>query len=305
MQNPSQRELIEIWQEHDVYCSLEDDDDENTPISGISFHGTKNADSLCHYILLAPQAEDISFDRSDVTAKGLAYLKGHSNLRAVYLDDTEVEGAGYEVLTTLPKLRTLSCSPRHDTHVALSWIGQLTKLTNLRISNSKIVDADLSAIRHLTELTNLDITNANIDAGLTVIAQFSKLTWLSLSNIKKISAKTLEMVRLAKSVRKFFLEGVSLENDALAQIAQMENLTYLCFVGDRVDAVGIEYLSQLKSLEGLTIEELVIAPEIVAAVAKLKTLRELRLRSKIDPGTAKALKRALPRCKVSLWAPLT
>ncbi|MDB5347955.1 MAG: hypothetical protein JWP89_6332 [Schlesneria sp.] len=56
-----------------------------------------------------------------------------------------------------------------------------------------------------------------------------------------------------------------------------------------------------QSLEDLTIEELVIVPEIVAAVAKLKTLRELKLRTKLDPGTAKALKRALPRCKMSLY----
>lgn len=304
MQNLSQRELIKLWQEHDVYCSLEDDEDENTPISGISFHGTKNADSLCCYIPLAPPAEEISFNRSDVTAKGLAYLKGHPNLREVFLDDTEVEGAGYEVLTTLPKLRVLSCSPRHDTHVALSWIGQLTKLTSLRIPNSKIVDADLSAIRHLAELTQLAITNADVDSGLSVIAQFPKLTLLILSSTK-VSAKTLELVRLAKSVSKFFLEDVSLDNDALAQIAQMGDLNTLCFVGDRVDAVGIACLSQLKTLESLDIEELVIVPEIVAEFAKLKTLRRLYLRSKLDPGTAKALKRALPRCKVDLFTPPT
>jgi Leucine-rich repeat (LRR) protein len=302
MQEVSKSELIKMWEEHRVFAEVEDEDEADSPIRSICFDDTKDTDSLCQYIPLAPQVEEVSFRRSDVTAKGFAYLRGLPNLQGVFFENTEVAGTGFKVLTTLPGLRRLDCSPRHETREALFWIGQLANLTNLGIFDSGIVDADLSALSQLSDLTHLDLTNNHVDIGLSVVAQLPKLKWLVLS-FTKISTKTLETVRLAKSVRKMFLDGVSVDNEGLAQIAEMKNLTYLYFVGDQIDTNGVKHLANLKQLEDLHIDDLTIAPEMVAEFGKMKQLKLLRTRSDADPAIRKAIKRALLRCDVSFFDP--
>lgn len=298
--NLSEREIVAIWKDQDIYCGVRGRGP-TFHITGINCHRAKNVDSVCHLIPLAPRAQDINFTGSDITEKGFAHLKGHPSLEKVYLDDTELPGSSFEVLTTIPKLRALGCSPRHDTRVALSWIGQLVKLTNLRIADSNVVDADLTELSHLEELTDLQLSNNNVDSGLSVVAQFQKLVWLVLS-FTKIRTKTLESVRLAESVQKLFLEGVNIENAGLAEISQMEQLQLVHFVSDQVDANGIRYLSRLKNLEKLSIDNLKVTPDMVAEFKRFARLKQLWMGDVMsDKKTEAALKKELPGCNVDFF----
>ena len=133
------------------------------------------------------------------------------------------------------------------------------------------------------------------------MSQFPNLVWLKLSSTR-VSTKTLETVCRAKTVRKLFLEHVSVENGGLAAISQLDRLQVLGLRGDKIDARGIEHLSKLSSLKTLYIDDLKITAELVAAFRQMTQLDRIWCkRAKFDPHIGKALKKALPECDVELF----
>jgi hypothetical protein len=104
-----------------------------------------------------------------VSEVALAYLKGLSRLRALWLSGTNVADGALVHLKGLPQLEWLFLDGTPITDTGLTNLEDLTALQVLFLSNTQITDTGVGHLKNLTRLKLLQLDSTRVtDAGLGV-----------------------------------------------------------------------------------------------------------------------------------------
>ena len=182
-----------------------------------------------------------------------------------------------------------------------------------RLAFSKTITVTDDALKHLSSfgsLRKLDLPHNISNEGLAHIADLTKLEelWLNGEMFKPSEAGRISsagMVHLKDLVNLQYLSfppGCQLEdNHHLAYLRKLKKLKMISysFHGQITDE-GLEHLSALESLEGLTLNNSKITDHGLVHVEKMKRLEDLLIHdTMVSPAAVARLEKALPECDVS------
>ncbi len=126
------------------------------------------------------QLEYLSLQRAHVDGTGLKHLRGLSNLRELYLDQTPLR-EGLEHVGRLRKLERLTLSDTTVTDADVQHLAGLSSLQSLGLSDTPITDAGLVQLGGLRGLRGLYLNNTRItNAGLGHLSGLANLVDLQL-----------------------------------------------------------------------------------------------------------------------------
>ena len=130
---------------------------------------------------------DLSFIQ--VTDEDLKNLSGLTNLKSLFLVNSNISEFGLKELKDLKNLTILDVSSymaptSRITDASLKELIGLKRLAVLKLMNIRITDAGVKELRNLTELTTLEVHCGDItDAGLKELGELKNLTTLHLFNL--------------------------------------------------------------------------------------------------------------------------
>jgi len=173
---------------------------------------------------------------SNVTGRGIAYLRGMPQLKQVDMTQASLTDADLTHFAALPHLDEL-CLPGGFTDAGISHLAPLDHLKRLRINShpsSPLTDETLATLSGLRMLQTLEISGSGFTAeGIEVLANLEKL----------------EVLVLRSS------GGDGLDDACLSQLARFQKLRDLSVTSNgNVTMSGINVLNALCTLERLSIE---------------------------------------------------
>jgi hypothetical protein len=182
--------------------------------------------------------------------------------------DTQV---AYEVKYT-PGLRSADYRGYRLSLQGFSELAKLKNLTTLNLNDTPADDAAMKTLAGLHHLNELALSRSKVtDEGVKTIAGLHlRLLDLGYSNI---SNRTLEILaRKMPDIENLFLAGTEVDDDGMAALARLANLSILDLCQTKITDRGLEPLSQLTNLEELNLARTKVGN---AGLPRLKNLNSL------------------------------
>ena len=187
-------------------------------VTGLYIKRVPFDDSKVKYLRpFAPNLHQFTAEDSDVTDRGIMFLRGAPELSVLNLSHGNVTGRCFETLATMPALYRLNLGYNQLKGADPSLIGRLHGLRDLRIESAQIGDTELAQVDKLKDLECLQIaSNKGVtDKSMPLIARLPVLNELflddtsvtfsglkSLKNAKcRTTLKKLSLVRLPVTAR--------------------------------------------------------------------------------------------------------
>jgi Leucine-rich repeat (LRR) protein len=203
----TKEELNAIFTRNATTVTL-DDKDADKPVIGFDiFPKGNNADGALEKLQVCKKARTATISsKSDVTDKGLEYLKELTGMEDLKLSGTKYTEKGLANLKTLTKLKKLELAVP-DTGEGLAFLKECKELKYLRLIGTKITDEGFANLKELKSLEELNLSDTSLDdmaignlAGLTdlkkLIISRTKITGGSVATIKEL--KGLEELYASK-----------------------------------------------------------------------------------------------------------
>lgn len=191
-------------------------------------------------------------------------LKRLTNLRALDINNTTLNGASLQHLKKLPKLEKLSLGSSIGLlglsslggHLPIGQdgllaIGELRCLKSLDFSRSNLKDDDMAPLAGLTELHTLSLRKTKINgSGLNALSSVKGLEKLDLAGTRLTD---LELRNLAVFSALKYLDIGATAVRSLSGLEQLENLEDLRVGGNELDYNAFNVIGKLKNLRRLLI----------------------------------------------------
>ena len=146
--------------------------------------GEFNDEAIRHLSGL-PLLEWLEIGGGNVTAAGLARLKGCTALRRLYIHDVHLSDDALAALGNLANLEALSLQKTGITGKGLKHLKANGSLRVLNLSGDDIDDEDLGLVAHFAGLEVLALQNTKVSgAGLAKLAGLKRLNVLNLVNCR-------------------------------------------------------------------------------------------------------------------------
>jgi len=236
-------------------------------------------------------------------------------------------------LAALPALESFAPDlPWHGQADLLAGVAELASLRRLDLGDfvrRRVTDAGLSHLPRLSRLESLNVGRADVvsDGGLRRLAGLTRLTELSLVECPALAQEGATAIGSLTALRSLNLSGCPQFTDAcLARLSGLADLEVLDLSGcERITGTGLRVLSGLARLRGLNLRGYrrladggldhlaglgrlewldvggwtgVTEAVVVAHLAALPALRQLRVSSSISGAALKRVRKALPHCQV-------
>ncbi len=197
------------------------------------------------------------FDRYLLTDDDVNIIGGWRGVRALNLAECPITDAGIESLSGL------------------------TELENLNIHHTSITDRALAVIgRHCRRLRELEAAGTDIsDDGLSCLERLPELEKLGCTWCSRVQGHTLASVCNGARPFVLLLRGCPIDDEGLAQAAQIARLHRLAVESSLVTDVGVAHLSKAVELECLELDIPRVTDVGVAAIASLPRLERFLLDS--------------------------
>jgi len=243
-----------------------------------------------------------------ITAAGLAHLPNLQALKALYVNESQVDSAALSHIAQLRSLETLGLNKCRIHGPGLAQLGKLKDLKELLLPVSDIGDAELAVLKNIPSLRTLDLRFCNVtDAGLAHLSALGELEALNLYdtevtdgglvhlkplrrlkalNLRKtpdkapITDRGLMHLKALPSLEHLELPNMSITDAGLADIAGCSRLKYLwvgCSSASPITDAGLEHVAKLGVLETLRIGGAGITDKGIGHIARLSNLNELSL----------------------------
>ena len=196
----------------------------------------------------------LSLERSIISEEGLRYVGELSQLKKLYLGQTQLRtGKGLVHLHGLKQLSYLSMRQLPIGNDALKLIGELKQLDSLGLDDTKITD---SGIKHLAQLKKLSVL------------------WLNRTRITHRGVADLaELPRL----RRLYLAGTRATGPGLATLKNCEYLSYLSLKNVKFAQGDLKFVGQITQLDTLGLDHTNVSDEQLIHLSGMKKLRVLWL----------------------------
>lgn len=211
----------------------------------------------------------------------LEFIVGAKNLKALFLESTEVTVAGLEKITALQDIQTLSLTNAKNIYDAeLEPIGKFKELTSLELRNCALNGKGLVHLAGLKKLKLLDLSETFVkDQRLEYLAGLTNLEDLNLWHTQVTDAGLVHLEGL-KKLKRLNLDQCKITAAGTAHLSGLTELEFL-HIGsstDNVDDAALEPLGELKNLKTLVITFLpnVTDEGVNKLKAKLPGLKEIR-----------------------------
>jgi Leucine-rich repeat (LRR) protein len=163
----------------------------------------------------------------NVDDSATARLVSLTNLRHLYLKDTQITDAGLASLTSLTRLRLLSLG-RNTSDDGLAKIAPMKSLVYVDLEATQVTDAGL---RHLAALPNLEKLNLSgrpiSDDGLRQLRGITTLNELHLRGCKDITDDGFLSLREMKNLKSVDLGRTQIGPGCLSQLREaLPNCTF-------------------------------------------------------------------------------
>lgn len=177
----------------------------------------------------------------------------------------------------------------------------LTALEQLDLSRNPIGDAGLAHVSGLQQLEVLHLDKTAVgDAGLKHLKDMKKLKTLFLSETR-VTDEGLEALKELPELHMLLLDGTQITDKGLRHLQGLSSLRCLALGETRVTGAGLNHLKRLANLETLGLRGTQVSDQDLVRLHGLKNLKSLDLRdTQVTRDGARALKSALPECKVRL-----
>ena len=188
--------------------------DENNDAVKVRLGYSKITDAGLEHLKGFTELKELFLNNTDITDAGLVHLKGLANLELLIIRKTKVTDAGVVHLNGLTKLQGLGFTRTNVTDAALVHVESLTNLERLWLTDTRITDAGLVHLKGLTNLQGLNLSNTKItDAGLVYLKEMTRLQGLGLWDTKVTDAGLVHLKGLTK------LEALGLKNTQVSDAA--------------------------------------------------------------------------------------
>ena len=171
--------------------------------------------------------EDLNLGSTKITEKGLAHLKGLTNLRR-FVAPNGITDDGLAQLSELSNMRSLNLVGQEKiTDAGLAHLKGMAQLEELILNRAPISDAGLAHLAPLSKMTKMWLTGAGItDKGLASLSKMTELTELKLTETK-IEGSGLTHLRDMKRLVQLELPDSLLTDAVLVNLKGVDNLRVL------------------------------------------------------------------------------
>lgn len=213
-----------------------------------------------------PSLKSITVDGDSLGKEGLELLSKFKLLEHVYIDDTDKMDAIAGELAKLSGLVRLTIG-RGLTDEGLVQLKHIKSLRDLNIETAKITSRGIAALSELPSLQTLKLAHIKLS---------SEKDWEVLGHLSTLQQLTLRAIRsevtdthISHLIRLPFLKELSID----AIIFKDRNATFSMNVTDK----GLGHISQLASLERLSLRGAKITDEGIQQLSQISTLEHLEL----------------------------
>lgn len=220
-------------------------------------------------------------DRAKPGDKCMPHIVHLTGLKSLALDRTNVTDRGLKYLKKLPSLEYLGM-PGRVTDIGMAYVAELSSLKGLYFGSmgSRVTDAGLRHLAKLTALKELALWGEQMgDAGLIHLRDLPRLEYLFLCGSAFTDDGLVHLKDIPSLRTLSFYEGVAQITDAgLIHISDMPDLEILCLHGIRdITDDGLAHLTKMRSLRKLEIGSSQVTDRGLAHLAQIKTLERLNL----------------------------
>ncbi len=154
-------------------------------LSTLHLGGSQNLDEFLRYAKLAPSLHQIWMGSTDVTAAGLAELRGKQSLFGIILGSNRgLDSAMFSELLNIPNLRYLGLIGADFQPEELEVLVQHPQLIYLDLQRTNLSDSDIDRLASFTDLKSLNLTKTKLtEEGVAELQRRlpqTKIRWKSL-----------------------------------------------------------------------------------------------------------------------------
>jgi Leucine-rich repeat (LRR) protein len=199
-----------------------------------------------------------------ITDAGLAHVAGLTCLKGLYLTGgkSRISDEGLRHISRISSLEELYLGGEYMTDAGLEHLKKLPKLEYLCLYGSRFTDAGCVYIKEMPSLRILSF-HENLsrisDAGLVHIAQMPRLEILCLHGMKNITDEGIANLTKMSSLRMLNIASSQVTDRGLEYLSQIKTLECLELPQDQkgITDKGLEYLSRLSNLKDLSISRVI------------------------------------------------
>jgi hypothetical protein len=181
-------------------------------------------DEAMRHLPSLPMLDWLEVGGGKVTAAGMAFLKGCTALRRLYIHDVSLANDSLAWLAGL-RLQALSLQRTGIAGKVLQHLKASSPLTVLNLSENDIVDEDLSQVARFTGLEVLALQNTKVTgAGLARLKNMARLNVINLINCRIVDAD-LSHFHSMPNLRIVQAAGCNLSDQAVKELT--DKLTML------------------------------------------------------------------------------
>ena len=242
---------------------------------------------------------------SSANAAGLEAIRGHQSLLEVALLSAPLDDKVLDVLSSLPKLDTLTMYYSGDSRGEVwEFVAKHPTLRRFRIGNHGLAKSDFEAFERFTNLRSLHINSEKFDpptlrklrAALPQTVVTNQHTSYSVEDLRAVS-QSIETDSAGNLVAVNQASGRATD-EKLAVLSGFLTIVRLKLWGELSDG-GLQTLSRLKNLEEFELRSETLTDAGLAHLHALKKLRRLDLRApKVTAAGIEKLKSELPDCEI-------
>lgn len=204
----------------------------------------------------------VSLASTNASDRDVAMLSQLKSLTALYLQQTNVSDRGLAYIRELCDLEVLDLSGTKVTDEGLVHLRSLTCLVRLSLDDNAVGDSGLSNVKDLTRLQLLSVEQGRVSsAGLRALSGLSQLTWLSLAGNTEVV--DIVALRSLTQLEVLCLSNTSVDNAAIATIAQLQCLKMLLLDSTAITGDGVNELSVLTSLTDLDLSNTCVTERVI------------------------------------------
>jgi hypothetical protein len=172
-------------------------------LRSIQLHTHQVSDATLEVLGRRKDLEEIYlFEVSQVTDRGVEYLRGLKKLRVLCLTESQITDHSLEVLSGISTITHLNLQWHDFTDGGLAHLAGMKQLTDLAVCGphrpNRITDAGLLHLKSLPNLKSLMIQYTLVsEAGLQLLIELPQLKGLSLHG-SQVTKEGIEMLRQAR-----------------------------------------------------------------------------------------------------------
>lgn len=246
--------------------------------------------------------KDLPVERFSCTCRrfgdyGLRSLRHSDGIRNLELRETEVTGAGLEVLGELAHLESLVLLDRDIGEEGFGHLASLSKLTLLELSGP-VADPSMAGLGALGGLRTLRLSHPELDdRAAPELAALDRLQWLDLGGTR-ISDEGLGGLGALGGLRTLHLDRTRVTNRGLKHLGGLSGLEELSLQSTDVVDEGVVHLAGLSKLHTLRLDRTLVTDAAIDTLVGLEGLRRLNLAHTVVTAQGVARLRALPKLEV-------